>query len=318
MIEVSLVCGFLGAGKTTWLGRRLRDGAAVDAVIVNDYAAEEVDAHVIRGLVPLRGPHVAAIHGGCVCCDRSEELLVALRGEVSRQHLSNGSPSSSSHLVIETSGLAQPAPVLAMLTEDPVLRWNTRLREVVVLVDGAEGARLLRHHAAVRAHIRLADRVVITRADLVTQEHLEEVASLVRGVSPAVALSRSSHGEETPLRLPEDAAIQLPPCPDSDELNPRSWSVALSREMVWADYALWLHSLTRAHPDRMLRSKGTVWTPDGPVLIQTLGAIVAAPVKLAVVSTNAMTFITHGIEPELLARSLAAFVPSAVSRDGSM
>jgi G3E family GTPase len=312
VIEVSLVCGFLGAGKTTWLMQRLQEDAAIDTVVVNDFAAEGVDGRLLAGIADRSeagGPQVLEIDGGCVCCDRKDELASALRAVVDRRHRGAVGDRTST-LVIETSGLAQPAPLLTLLDEDPVLRANTRLREVVVLVDGLDGARLLRHQPAVRAHLRLADRVVLTRADLVGTPALEELTDLVMALRPGIEVTWSADGVETTCVLPRTA----PPVEwdDGDEgLQPRSWSVELAGGTSWAEYAWWLHATTRAHPAALLRSKGTVPTPDGPVLVQSMGPIVAAPVRLADASSQVMTFVTNGIAPEALARSLAAFVPSA-------
>lgn len=312
VIEVSLICGFLGAGKTTWLTRLLEESAEIDTVIVNDFAAEGVDGRLLGDAAAragARGPEVVEIDGGCVCCDRRDELAKALRAVANRRHGSAdaGRPWS---LVIETSGLAQPGPVLALLTDDPILRANTRLREVVALLDGVEGARLMRHRPAVRAHLRLADRVVLTRADLVEPRVLDELTELVMALRPGIEVTWSADGVETTCSLPRT------PQPvawkhDEDELRPNSWSVEMAPGTSWAEYAWWLHAVTRAHPEALLRSKGTVLTPDGPVVVQTMGRVVAAPLRVAEAPTNAMTFVTDGIDPQLLARSLAAFVPSS-------
>lgn len=312
MIEVSLVCGFLGAGKTTWLSRRLAERADIDAVVVNDFATEGVDGRLLAQAAG-GGPEVVAIDGGCVCCDRLDELSRVLREVANRRH-GAGSPSARPwNVVIETSGLAQPGPLLELLTNDPVLRTNTRLREVVVLVDGVDGGRLLRHRPAVRAHVRLADRVVLTRSDLVAPEALDELAQLVMALQPTARVTWSAEGAETTSSLPRTPTAPAEWDDDGDEPRPQSWSVELSPGTSWAEYAWWLHALTRAHPDRILRSKGTVLTADGPVLVQTIGPVVAAPVRVSEAPMSAMTFITDGVDARLLARSLAAFVPSAVT-----
>lgn len=311
MIEATLVSGFLGAGKTTWIAHHLahRDGP-VDLVVVNDFADEGVDDLLLAPAAAAAGARMESVVGGCVCCDRLDELRRVLRVAVGRRH--RGAGRADGGVLIETSGLAEPHRIVSMLDDDPVLRTNLSLRTLVVTVDGLDGQRLLRHRPAARAQVALADRVVLTRADLVGDDELGQLAGTVRRLNATASLVAAGLGRERPVS-PVD-----PPGPDvfDDEdartaAAPRAWSVELAAGTRWAEYALWLDAVCRAHPDRLLRSKGRVPTPDGALLVQSMGRHVARPVAAADGTGTAMVFILDGLEPDVLARSLAALVPSA-------
>ncbi|MDT7705259.1 MAG: hypothetical protein QOG20_866 [Pseudonocardiales bacterium] len=315
MIELTLVCGFLGAGKTTWLDHHLRGSSErLDLLIVNDFAEEGIDHLTLRDAGGT-GARVEAIVGGCVCCSKLEELRAALSGAVDRSH--RGGVAGRSRVVVETSGLAEPHNVVRLLSEDPVLRTNVMLHDLVVVLDGVGGRRTLRHRAAARAQVGLADRVVIARADLVDAAELAELAGIVRVLTESATITVADHGMETPI----EAVAPTDPQPfddAADDLPIRSLTTSLGQGTSWAEYAVWLDAVCRAHPDGLLRSKGLVPTSDGPLLVQSMGADVALPVAADVTAGSSMVFILSGIDPDDLARSLTTFVPSAVATDTSV
>lgn len=317
MIEAVLVSGFLGAGKTTWLARYLQAAVAgeVDLVVVNDFADEGVDHVLLRDGAAQAGARVAAVVGGCACCARLDELRAVLLEAVNRRHAADAR--RTGRVIIETSGLAEPDKIVRMIDEEPVLRTNLSLRTLVVVVDGLDGRRLLRHRATVRAQVALADRIVLTRADLAREDELGTLAATVHRLNSAAEVVASENGCERPVTPVE------PPIPDAFDDSapgvgePCSWSVELGAGTSWAEYALWLDVLCRAHPQRLLRSKGTVPTADGPLLVQSMGAAIARPVSAGGHAGSAMVFILDGLAPEVLERSLRAFVPSAFAGGGS-
>ncbi|MCE3551503.1 GTP-binding protein [Pseudonocardia sp. RS11V-5] len=309
MIEATLVSGFLGAGKTTWLAAHLGSAGPVDLVVVNDFADEGVDHLLLRDAAGRAGARIAAVVGGCACCERLEDLRRTLLDAVNRHHRTGAG--RAGHVIVETSGLAEPQRIARLLDQDPVLRTNVALRTLVIVVDGLDGRRLLRHRAAVRAQVTLADRIVLTRADLARDDELGELAATVRRLNPSAGTVASGLGHERPV-VPVE-----PPVPDVfDDTGPeardlRSWSVRLGSGTSWAEYALWLDAVCRAHPQRLLRSKGRVPTADGPLLVQSMGAEIARPVPADDTAGTSMVYILDGLAPEVLERSLRTFVPSA-------
>lgn len=317
MIDAVLVSGFLGAGKTTWLARQLQVTGAgeVDLVVVNDFADEGVDHLLLQDAAARVGSRIAIVAGGCACCERLDELRAVLLDTVNRRHAADSR--SSGRVLIETSGLAEPHKIVRMIDEDPVLRTNLALRTLVVVVDGLDGRRLLRHRPTVRAQVTLADRIVLTRGDLAREDELGELAATLRRLNTTAEMVASALGHERPI-TPVD-----PPTPDtfddaaSGGQEPRSWSVELEPDTSWAEYALWLDAVCRAHPQRLLRSKGRVPTADGPLLVQSMGAEIARPVPADGHLGTSMVFILDGLAPEVLERSLRTFVPSAFADRGS-
>jgi G3E family GTPase len=195
MIEATLVSGFLGAGKTTWLAHHLQHSEdPVDVVVVNDFADEGVDHLLLSDAAAAVGAGIEEIVGGCACCDRLDELRRVLHEAVGRRH--RGAGHARGRVVIETSGLADPHRIVRMIDDDPVLRTNLALRSLVVAVDGFDGRRLLRHRPAARAQVALADHIVLTRADLARDDELSELAATVRRINATADLVAAELGRE--------------------------------------------------------------------------------------------------------------------------
>jgi G3E family GTPase len=310
VIEAVLVSGFLGAGKTTWLAHHLRTTTEeVDLVVVNDFADEGVDHLLLRDAAAQVNARIASVVGGCACCERLDELRAVLLDAVNRAHATDAR--AAGRVLIETSGLAEPHEIVRMIDDEPVLRTNLALRTLVIVVDGLDGRRLLRHRATVRAQVALADRIVLTRADLAHEEELAELAATVRRLNSSAEVVAAGLGHERPV------TPVAPPVPDTfDDAEaagpePRTWSIELEPGTSWAEYALWLDAVCRAHPQRLLRSKGRVPTANGPLLVQSMGAEIARPVPADGHAGTSMVFILDGLAPDLLERSLRTFVPSA-------
>ncbi len=156
MIRVCLVSGLLGAGKTTWLAGELAAATSTTRVVVNDVADDMPDADL------LAGPRTDRIVGGCICCDRADELAALLRRLCADVH----GGADTQRIVIETSGVSDPTAVAELIRTDPVLTENLLLDEVVVVVDALFGARSLRHDRLAAGQVLAADRLVISKSDL--------------------------------------------------------------------------------------------------------------------------------------------------------
>jgi G3E family GTPase len=158
---LTILGGFLGAGKTTWLRHHLHSGVFRDAiVVVNEAASASVD-HVLLGAA--NRIHVLA--GGCACCEGRKELLSLLR-EVSAP-TRGVETSEPGRIVLETSGLADPQSILAAIAADQALSRCLEVTEVVVIVDAVSGAELLRDEALARRQISGADCLTVAKTDAV-------------------------------------------------------------------------------------------------------------------------------------------------------
>jgi G3E family GTPase len=336
VIDVTILSGFLGAGKTTWLSHFLEtsppgiipgQAGGTLAVVVNDFAAEGVDDRLLRfASAKLSHAEIRLVAGGCVCCDKREALTACLVSMVASRHRASGCGNSGiEHVFIETSGLADPTSIVDLITTHPVLQANLMLKELVVVLDSVNGAAQLRHNNLARSQARCADRIILSKADLADESCLASLAAMAAQINPGAVLSRAVGGKESelPIAAAPSAALlnDLAPWGEAEDIKPSAWTAQLSPRTSWAEYALWLDAVTRAHPHEFLRTKGIINTPNGPLVLQSVGSVIAQPRPAAQLlepvdgGSTSMVFITQGLDPERLASSLAAFVPSAAEQE---
>jgi G3E family GTPase len=195
-IPVSLITGFLGSGKTTLLNRLLRHPAMADsAVIINEFGEVGLD-HL---LVEAVEGEVAVLASGCICCTMRSDLEETLRGLLARRD--RGEVPLFRRVLVETTGLADPAPIVQLLLHNPLLSHFVRLDAIVTTVDAVHGERQLDAHAEAVKQVAIADRLLLTKTDIADTEAIAPLRARLARLNPAAAVNTVHHGDIVPDRL---------------------------------------------------------------------------------------------------------------------
>ncbi len=193
-IPLTVLTGFLGAGKTTLLNRLLKDEAlSQTAVIINEFGDVALD-HL---LVEYIGDNMVLLQSGCLCCTMRGDLVDAL--ETLLRDLDNRR-CTFRRVLLETTGLADPAPVLHTAMAHPYLVLRYRLDGVVTVVDCVNGEATLDAHAEAVKQAAVADRIVLTKTDLATRSNARPSSRACSALNPAAPILDAAKGEATAER----------------------------------------------------------------------------------------------------------------------
>ena len=194
-IPVSVLTGFLGSGKTTLLSRLLRhDGMARTAVIINEFGAVGLD-HL---LIERSDDDIVQLNSGCLCCTIRGDLVRTICDLIARRR--RGDVLAFERIVIETTGLADPVPILQALMTDPALAADIVLDGVVTVVDAVNGADTLERHDEAVRQVALADHLVVTKTDL-ADPAASGLPGRLRALNPAAPIRTAVQGEIDPALL---------------------------------------------------------------------------------------------------------------------
>jgi G3E family GTPase len=298
-IPVTVLTGFLGAGKTTLLKRFLAtpEGQGT-AVIVNEYGAVGIDDALVRG----SADEVALLGNGCICCVTRSDLQVTLRRLLFQR--GRGEVPAFGRVVIETSGLADPGPILQTFATDRALGGEFFIEVVVAAVDAATGLETLGWAVEARKQAILADRLIITKGDLADPSECSQLAERLRLLNPHAAIETARDGVLDPHCLCEPGG---PPrlhagFVSEGEHSDGIVSFVLSEDapLVWATFARSMDTLIAMRGPDLLRVKGLLDVEGcrGPVLVQFVQHLAHPPVELAAWDgprSSRLVFITRGI-----------------------
>jgi G3E family GTPase len=204
-IPISVLTGFLGSGKTTLLGQLLRHpGMAKTAVIINEFGEIGLDDLLVQGELlnhvdPSAATQFVKMNAGCLCCTVRGDLEVALR-ELYLKRVKGLVPDFK-RVVIETTGLADPAPILHTLMDDPVLSAYYSLDGVVTTVDAVNAMREFNSQFESVKQVAVADRLVLTKTDIVEPHELARLRVRLSAINPSAPVIIATMGKADPATL---------------------------------------------------------------------------------------------------------------------
>ncbi len=320
MLPVSIVTGFLGSGKTTLIARLLRNPAfARTAVIVNEFGEIGLD----HELISASDEQLLTLSTGCLCCAVRADLLATLLDLWRRRAAGE---IGYDRVLIETSGLADPAPILQALMSDRDVAQGHAIDTMVTLVDAQHGEVTLERHPEARRQVALADRLLLSKTDLVGES--EGLRGRLAGLNPGAPLLCSVGGEVAPevmfggtgadVRLARVAALgggsaRSPFLAAAHSDGVETFSLVREAPVPALALTLWLEALVEHCGERLLRVKGLVDVaemPGRPALIHGVRHVFSAPEWLegwpSADRRTRVVFIGEGVPRHFPARLLDA------------
>ena len=336
LIPVTLLTGFLGSGKTTVLNHVLKEpGMAATAVIVNEFGEIGLD-HL---LVERSSEDVVLLNSGCLCCTVRGDIVDTLTNLfVDRV---KAKVPYFTRVAIETTGLADPAPILHTLMTDPIVAVRYMLDGVVTTVDAVNGAGTLDKQPEAVKQAAVADRLLLTKSDLAEPAVRQAMEGRLKVLNPSAPIVPVAQGAVDPAllfnigfydpvtksadvrRWLRDEAFESRDDHEHEHLHPdvnrhddriRAFCITRERPISWDALSAWLDTLATMRGDDLLRLKAIVALsdrPDQPVVLHGVQHLFHPPVLLPEWPSEdhrtRMVFITRDLPREAIERTLAAF-----------
>ena len=322
-IPVSIITGFLGSGKTTLLNHLVsQPGMESAALIINEFGEIGLDNLLVESAIE----NTLLLENGCICCSVRGDLIDTVGDLFAKAR--NGSIPDFSRILIETTGLAEPSPIINTIQNERVMADRCRLDSVVTLIDGVQGISQAKSHSEARAQIAQADLGLITKRDLIDDRQEANLRAYAEDINPTLTVTSVQNGEVAPgMLFGRDDAGAIAGIPehhhehhyDPDESGSRhggisTWSYVHKAPLDRDRLNSWLKMIYSLRAAQLLRFKGLLRIEghDTPLLIQAVGPVLGAPRFLpewpSDETMNRLVFIAKGLPAETLEASFKRHV----------
>lgn len=339
-IATSVLTGFLGSGKTTVLNRLLRDPRFKDAaVLVNEFGEIGIDHMLVRNV----DENILRMSTGCLCCAMRGDMIGTLRDLYARRE--QRMVPKFKRMLVETTGLADPAPILHTLMKDPLIATCFRLDGVITTVDAVNGAGQLERQPESVKQAAMADRLLVTKADLASAEMIDALCTRLRRLNPSAKLFTAVQGEIDPSAL-LDCGLYNPRTKTPDVLawlgaeahaaagahgrhahhhedGIHTFCLTFDDALPWPRFADAFQALVEAHGERVLRFKGLLSIADraAPIVVHGVQHLFHPPVALPAWPDadhrSRLVLITRGLNLEHLLKALQSLSPRILVKTGN-
>ncbi len=252
---IAIVTGMLGSGKTTMIGRLLRHPAMTDTlVLVNEFGEIGLDHDLLKTVTDT----VVLLPNGCLCCTVRDDIVQSLR-ELRSAWLAGTLPDFG-RVLIETTGLAEPAPLVASLTSHPLLADSFALQTVTTVVDGQFAPSQLAQSATCRHQIMLADRLLVSKTDLIASTDHARLSARLGELNPLATIGSSQRLDVEAIFARSATgprrSVLICDAPDDHLVGVSTILLKPGKPLGWTSFKIWLGSLLATSGDQLLRLKG--------------------------------------------------------------
>jgi G3E family GTPase len=305
------------------------------AVVINEFGEAGLDHLLVKGVTE----NAVVLQNGCICCTIRSDVRTCFRELIDDRGA--GKVPEFDRIVLETTGLADPVPIVRTLAADPLLRHHTRLSNIVATVDGVHGLEQIDGRSEALRQVALADRIVVTKSDIAHPKEVARVSDRLEALNPTArrfdlhcdqirvedlitedAFDPGSKAEEvkfwlSALREPDDAGLDRHHRHSRHDDGIQSFVFRTERRIDWTAFGVWLSALVHRHGKRILRIKGLLDVPDapGPLVLNAVQTVIHPPLHLDEWPdedrSTRIVFIVDGLDGKRVRRSLDLFLEQA-------
>lgn len=305
-IQLSIISGFLGSGKTTFLQHKIfkKDHSSI-CIVINEAGDISIDDVLLDDKIEK-----IKISGGCICCDSNAEFVEKLTDLCGiRNHANADFNNRIDTILVETSGISDPAAIYDSIINHSILGRNIVVKGISVLLDAFDSNTFI-SEPLIAKQLACADDIYITKTDLVSNEVVAQKYNIARYFNPSALIRSCSKGEIQNLTEEQTRQFGIKSIlPDAKTKRVNSYEtfiVNLEENTDWNNLVIWVSALLSCHGDKILRLKGIINSPAGRLLVQGVGPNIQKPQRLPkefYESKNFLVLIGRGFDKTDIKRS---------------